>query len=79
MATGDVGDYSDGPIQLGSYEIHTAMEYPTGEMLFYEEPVFLNDAGIAYAPDGPETLRASLETPEFEHLGGPWYSFTHIW
>jgi hypothetical protein len=42
---------------------------------------FLDDAGFAYLPDGPdpELGNGSFEVPQFVHLSGDWYSFTSSW
>src|SRR5919108_100061 len=41
----------------------------------------IDDAGFAYLPDGPDpALEAGwFESPDFHHLGGPWYAWTASW
>jgi hypothetical protein len=45
------------------------------------ERSFLDDAGFAYLPSGPDRKldNAGFESPEFRALGGGWYTWTASW
>jgi hypothetical protein len=54
-----------------------------GEAVIFTEAngAFFDDAGFAYLPDGPHPglENGSFESPQYTHLGGPWYSWAAGW
>lgn len=66
---------------LGSYEVTSAVRAGNGVLFWEANGAFLDYAGFAYLPDGPESLRGNggLESPEFTSLGGGWYAWTASW
>ena len=66
---------------LGSYEVISGIR--AGDAVFFYESsgAFLDHAGFAYLPSGPESLRgnAGFESPQFTELGGGWYAWTASW
>jgi hypothetical protein len=65
------------PRRLGLYRI-TRADWVPGGAVFYAAHGDFYGAGFAYLPGGPtaELNTALLESPEFERLGGSWYSWT---
>jgi hypothetical protein len=73
--------YVDAPTRIGTYRI-TSVESVPGGFLFYEaNGLLFDDAGFAYLPNGPsaDLENTNFESPNFTHLGGPWYSWTASW
>jgi hypothetical protein len=67
--------------RIGLFQIMYAER--VGEiLLFFEETGdFLDDAGFAHLPHGPDPRLGNgyFENPQFTHLTGHWYSFTSSW
>jgi len=66
--------------RIGTFDIDFATQ--TGDRLFLHdwEGGFFDDAGLAYLPDGIDLATTRLfEDPTFEHIDGPWYTFTASW
>jgi hypothetical protein len=67
---------------IGLYRITNVQEI--GDAVVFSEAnrqLAGSGAGFAYLPDGPrpdivQALTLSSALPQFEHLGGPWYSWT---
>jgi hypothetical protein len=71
----------DTPDRIGLYRI-TSVSHVGEAFIFWEaHGAFIDDAGFAYLPDGPDpALEAGwFESPDFHHLGGPWYAWTASW
>jgi hypothetical protein len=65
--------------RIGLYQIRRVSR--VGDALtFYEQSgAFINEAGFAYLPDGPEPVNGAFESPVFGHFGGSWYTWTAGW
>lgn len=71
------------PPVIGTLIISECWTFAAG-YLFYDEAGsgILDDGGIAYLPAGPpkhDVSNGSFESPQFEHLTGPWYAFASSW
>jgi hypothetical protein len=69
----------DCPNQLGSYRISACHGFAGGYMFLQARNAWGDDAGFAYAPDGPlttENAAVGLPSSGFTHLVGPWYAWT---
>lgn len=71
------------PSQIGSLHIRECATFAAG-YLFYDSvgSGFVDDGGVAYLPAGVPTHdvgNGSFESPQFEHLAGPWYAFASSW
>lgn len=66
---------------VGSYTITGIYRIRAGIVLYERHGCFLNDAGFAYLPRGPEGIQGNgaWESPQFRHLGGAWYAWTASW
>jgi hypothetical protein len=67
------------PERIGLYGVRDFETVPGGWIVYDESGSGLfDDAGFAYLPAGPTPdLGDGLwESPQFRHLGGPWYSWT---
>jgi hypothetical protein len=69
--------------RIGAYWI-TDVDWHGNGVYFYDKFGWglVDYAGFAYLPDGPEAVpvdEASFENPRYEHLDGPWYSWTASW
>ena len=81
---GSVNDWAwlDVPGRIGSFEVTSA--YQVGERIILYDAGgsgFLDDAGFAYLPDGPdhELSTETFENPTFRSLGGGWYAWIASW
>ena len=73
---------SDHGAHVGTYSITRWRRVSGGGVIFYEaNGDFFDDAGFAYLPHGPSESLAdgSFESPQWNDLGGGWYSFTASW
>jgi len=70
----------DVPLVLGGFPLRDARVFPEGLVIFDREGAFLDDAGLAYLPEGEFPAGdGSFESPSFRSLGGDWYAFTSSW
>lgn len=71
------------PNRVGSYDLQTTAYRVQSGAIFYDTTGtgLLDDAGFAYLPNGPDASleNGSFESPQFKHLGGPWYSWGASW
>jgi hypothetical protein len=70
------------PKRVGLYGIRECVTFPAGYLFYDTTGAFLDDAGIAYLPRGVPDVDISpgaFESPEFNHLQGPWYTFVASW
>ncbi|MDT0303467.1 hypothetical protein [Streptomonospora wellingtoniae] len=66
---------SEAPDRFGPYSVQQAGDLGDrkGARFLVEGAGFLNERGFAYSPDGPPTAG---EEDSYEHLSGPWYTWT---
>ncbi|MBM7785503.1 hypothetical protein [Tenggerimyces flavus] len=66
---------------MGSYEVIRVETVPGGVLFYEANGNLFDDAGFAYLPGGPtpELENGGFESPNYRHLGGPWYAFTASW
>jgi hypothetical protein len=70
------------PQRVGLYGIRECVAFPAGYLFYDTTGALLDDAGLAYLPQGvPETdiSTGAFESPEFTHLQGSWYTFVAGW
>lgn len=69
------------PDHVGSYEIDTAYQVGPNVILYEHNGAFLDDAGFAYLPEGPDERlgNGGFEAPSFRRLRGDWYAWTASW
>jgi hypothetical protein len=79
--TGDGWQGVEAPDRIGLYRIPSVSRRGEAVIFWEAHGAFIDDAGFAYLPDGPDpALEAGwFESPEFRHLGGPWYAWTASW
>ncbi|MGH7511095.1 MAG: hypothetical protein ACREMZ_16760 [Gemmatimonadales bacterium] len=72
----------DVPAKVCGCEVTGAYAVKGGYIFYagYGLPTF-DDTGFGYFPEGPtaDLENGSFEVPEFEHLEGPWYSWSASW
>lgn len=67
------------PAQLGTYRIGECHAFDGGLMFLQQRSALGDDAGFAYAPDGPPVDTdgvSNLPSQGFTPLGGGWYAWT---
>ena len=71
----------EAPDRIGLYRITSASRFGEAVLFWEAHGAFVDDAGFAYLPDGPDPALESgwFESPQFRHLGGPWYAWTASW
>jgi hypothetical protein len=69
------GDFAGS--RLGSYRINESRRIDDGTFFFDRDGSLFDYAGFAYLPTGPSPSMNSggLESPEFHHLYGRWWTF----
>jgi hypothetical protein len=80
-ATGDAWQQVGGPQRLGLYDVRLVFRVRDAVVFYETSGGFLDDSGFACLPSGPfpELEDSSFEGPQFEHLGGCWYTWTASW
>lgn len=75
------GDPVAVPKRIGTYEISNASVVHGGVIFYEAHGNFFDDAGFAYLPQGPtdDLANGGFESPQWQHLRGPWYSWTASW
>lgn len=84
---GDDGYWStvDLPGRIGSYCISSVRQVPGGYLFEECHGSLFDDAGFGWFPNTPDAEKierssaGGIESPEFLHLGGPWYAWTAGW
>lgn len=71
----------DVPSRIGTFEITDGYQVGSNVILMEANGAFLNNAGFAYLPDGPDDRlgNGSFEAATFRSLGGDWYSWVASW
>ncbi len=71
----------EGPRSLGSYDVSSIDQFRDAVFFFESSGGFMDDTGFACLPSGPfpELENGNFENPQFDHLGGCWYTFTAGW
>lgn len=73
---------ADCPQRVGLYDIRKCVAFPAGYLFYDTTGALLDDAGIAYLPQGllhADISNGAFESPTFTHLQGPWYTFVAGW